>query len=116
MKCRMCSRPLTRVGRLCRECEHEVARLQQGAPGLDGVETIIPESRNTEAIPKRPRLRARNVVLLAFCAGILGAAALRFAFGDEHHAPTRSIMLEGAWSTPASASSGDAQRVAVTPR
>ena len=99
MKCRMCSRPLTRVGRLCRECEHEVARLQQGAPALDGVEMIVPESRSTEGTPKRPRLRARNVVVLAFCAGILGAAALRFAFGDVHRAPARSIMLDGAWST-----------------
>jgi hypothetical protein len=116
MKCRMCSRPLTRVGRLCRECEHEVARLQQGAPALDGVEIIVPESRNTEAAAKRPRLRARNIVVLAFCAGILGAAALRFAFGDEHHAATRSVMLEGAWSAPASASSSEAQRAAVTPR
>jgi hypothetical protein len=116
MKCRMCSRPLTRVGRLCRECEHEVARLQQGAPALDGVETFVPESRNTERTPKWPRLRARNVVVLALCAGILGAAALRFAFGVEHHAPTRSIMLGGVWSTPASASRSEVQRAAVTPR
>jgi hypothetical protein len=50
------------------------------------------------------------------CAGILGAAALRFAFGDEHHAPTRSIMLGGVWSTPASASRSEVQRAAVTPR
>lgn len=116
MKCRMCSRPLTRVGRLCRECEHEVARLRQGAPALDGVEMIVPQSRNTERTPKRLRLRARNVVVLAFCAGILGAAALRFAVDYEHHAPTRSIMLDGAWPRPPAASSREAQRAAVTPR
>jgi len=116
MKCRMCSRPLTRVGRLCRECEHEIARLQQGAPALDGVETIVPESRGTAPAQRRPRLRARNVVVLAFCAGILGAAALRFALEDDHRAPTRSIMLDGAWSTQASANNSEARRAAVTPR
>ena len=116
MKCRMCSRPLTRVGRLCRECEHEIARLQQGAPALDGVETIVPESRGTEPARRRPRLRARNGVGLAFCAGILGAAALRFALEDNHRAPTRSIMLDGAWSTQASANNSEARRAAVTPR
>jgi hypothetical protein len=113
MKCRMCSTPLTRAGRLCRECEHERVRVRQDAPAQDGAELLVPESRIAEIAPRRPRLRARSVVALAFCAGILGAAGVRFALVDEPRAPTRSIMLEpGQAVTPP----GAGQRAAVKPR
>jgi len=116
MKCRMCSRPLTRVGRLCRECDHELARMRQGAPALDGVEMVVPESRSAEGAKKRPRHRARTIVVLAFCVGILGAAGLRFALVNEHRVPTRSVMLDSPWSTQPGATGSEAQRAAVTPR
>jgi hypothetical protein len=116
MKCRMCSRPLTGAGRLCRECEHEVARERQDPPADDGTEALVPDARLAEVPPRRPRLRARSIVALAFCAGVLGVAGLRFALADLHRTPARSIMLDAAWSPHAGSASREPQRAAVTPR
>ena len=40
MKCRLCSQRLTRPGKLCRECEHERARAEEGATPIEGLETV----------------------------------------------------------------------------
>jgi hypothetical protein len=115
-KCRMCSHPLTRPGRLCRECERELARARQRDEAMGSIETVIADDAARAAEPTRPsaRLRARNVVLLAFCVGLLGAAGLRFTVFDEHPTQTRSVMLDPALHA-ASAVPGD-KRGRVTPR
>ena len=114
MKCRMCSRPLTRVGRLCRECEHELARMEQEPALFEGLHGGIAGSPAADALPQPQRRSARSVVLVAFCVGVLGAAGWHFLQPDESRAATRSVMLDAVAATAPHAV-GEARR-APTPR
>jgi len=80
MQCRMCSQRLTRPGKLCRECERELARARQAAASVDGAGTAVPEiepdqlvSASALAAWQRRGVRV-PLVVAAFVLGI-GATA-----------------------------------------
>jgi hypothetical protein len=115
MKCRLCSQRLTRPGKLCRECEHERARAEEGATPIEGLESVIAADARVAEARHGGRIRARNVVLLAFCTGALGAGILRLVLHDGR-GEARSVMLDAALQAPASVAPNADRRRGVTPR
>ena len=80
MQCRMCSQQLTRPGKVCRECERELARARHAAISVEGLETAMPEIEPDPLAPasalSASQRRGLRVPLLvaAFALGI-GATA-----------------------------------------
>jgi hypothetical protein len=109
MKCRMCSHPLTRPGRLCRECERELERARRADFAMDELAGFV--TRSDADAPARhgwsAKLRApRNVIALACCVGIAGAVSVGLVqHGSSRTA--RSVMLDVA---PAAATGSEAAR------
>ena len=115
----MCSQPLTRAGRLCRDCERELAPpAREGDRAADALEGVVAEAgaRMVASARHAPRWRVRNVLLLAFCVGALATLAAHLAL-DNRASPssTRSVMLDRALRAEA-AVAAPVQRNALTPR
>jgi len=82
MQCRMCSQRLPRPGKLCRECERELARARQAAASIETVGSAMPEANGNQLVPASAlsawQRRAVRVplVVAAFCLGMGAVAAL----------------------------------------
>ena len=82
MQCRMCSQRLPRPGKLCRECERELARARQAAASIESVGSAVPEAEGDQLVPASAlsawQRRAVRVplVVAAFCLGMGAMAAV----------------------------------------
>ena len=97
MQCRMCSQRLTRPGRLCRECEHELKRAEHAGYSI-GEASPLDALAQAQPLAGREwlaRLRAPgSVVTVAFAVGIAGAVTLHLADRSEAAQPRGSVMLD----------------------
>jgi hypothetical protein len=98
MQCRMCSQRLTRPGRLCRECERELARARHAAASVEGLETALPDVEPDPRLPASALVawQRRGVrvplVVAAFALGICATAAV---YTMEHtRGAGESVMLD----------------------
>jgi len=95
-QCRMCSKTLTRPGRLCRECERELSRarfagLSAGEPPLVGV---VPETLPTAGNEWLAHVRApASVVAIAFAFGVAATVTLQVIEHSEAAVAHDSVML-----------------------
>jgi hypothetical protein len=100
MQCRMCSQRLTRPGKLCRECERELARARHAAASVEGLATSIPEIETDQlVVPSMVaawRLRGMRVplVVAAFCLGIGATAAVYTLQRTASADAGESVMLD----------------------
>ncbi|MEO8537329.1 MAG: hypothetical protein ABI533_07365 [Betaproteobacteria bacterium] len=96
MHCRMCSQRLTRLGRLCRECERELDAARAGAdsvgafaPGGDAVAT------RGHRLAWPPQLSSRIVLATgAFAVGLAAAAGVYAVSGMRPSAARDSVMID----------------------
>ena len=98
MRCRMCSQRLTRPGRLCRECEHELDR-SRAAASVDTLSSAMPLIDATRAVEPASgwsaRLRTRPVMLaVAFAVGVAGAATFHLTQPTGGPGGGSSVMLD----------------------
>jgi hypothetical protein len=100
MQCRMCSQRLTRPGKLCRECGHELERARFAGASVDDVAAlpVIDASRmaGTEHGAGRfATLRSRaSIITLAFTLGLVGATVLHLAQRPTATMTPGSVMLD----------------------
>lgn len=100
MQCRMCSQRLTRPGKLCRECEHELGRARAVAASVDtlaGAVPLIEASRLAAGSPGRDRiarLRSRPAALAAAFTIGLATAAGAYVVQRTHATAPASVMLD----------------------
>ena len=95
-RCRMCSQRLTGAGRLCRECDHELARARALAEAVDGLAGVTPLAEAARAAEDRlawtTRLPSRPAMLIAaFVVGV--GAAIAFYAMDATGPRGGSVML-----------------------
>ncbi|HJU21117.1 MAG TPA: hypothetical protein VJ891_01285 [Casimicrobiaceae bacterium] len=103
MQCRMCSQRLTRPGKLCRECEHELDRARYSGMSIDA---LVAQSGGGEASRLAEpgwlsRVRSpANIVAIAFAIGV-GSAGLVHVVGTQlPSAPVHSVMPDVDEPTP----------------
>jgi hypothetical protein len=98
MHCRMCSQRLTRPGKLCRECERELARARQAAASVDGAATAMPDIEPDRLMPASALAawQRRGVrVPLVVAAFVLGIGATAGVYTMERTAGAgESVMLD----------------------
>src|SRR4029079_3532328 len=79
MQCRMCSQRLTRPGKLCRECDQELARARAAAASAQGLSSVSSLIESSEAASEyrlagTSRLGAAPVLVAAAFVVVIGAA------------------------------------------
>lgn len=95
MQCRMCSQRLTRPGKLCRECEHELDRARYSGMSIDA---LVAQSGGGEASRLAEpgwlsRVRSPGtIVAVAFAIGVGSAGLLRIVEMQSPTAPAHSVM------------------------
>jgi hypothetical protein len=96
MQCRMCSQRLTRPGKLCRECERELARARQATASVEGLGTAMPELEDQLASSAPSIWQWRSVrVPLAVAAFVLGIGATAGVYTMQRTAGAgESVMLD----------------------
>ena len=100
MQCRMCSQRLTRPGKLCRECDQELARARAtaaSAEGLSSVSSLIQasEAASEDRLAWTARLGSRPaLVAAAFVVGVVAAIALYSVEGSHASGSATSVMID----------------------
>jgi hypothetical protein len=98
MQCRMCSQRLTRPGRLCRECDQELARARALAAAGDGLSPVAPltgASTFDDLLVSAARLTSPpGVVVVAFVVGIVAAIAVYSVERSHASGSGESVMID----------------------
>ncbi|HEX6136336.1 MAG TPA: hypothetical protein VF059_01650 [Casimicrobiaceae bacterium] len=99
--CRMCSQPLTRPGRLCRECESELDRERLAAASIGDLgASLLPLEASRPAEPGaqegwQTRLWSRPLLVVgAFSIGLASAGTLYVAQRSLTPPGAESVMLD----------------------
>lgn len=100
MQCRMCSQRLTRPGKLCRECGHELEQARLAGLPVDELAAVSPVDASRMPVAEGGarcfgRLRSRGSVLAAaFTIGVVGATAAHLAQRSNAVTAPGSVMLD----------------------
>jgi len=98
MQCRMCSQRLTRPGRLCRECDQELARARALAAAVDGLSPVAPlagASTVDDLLVSTARLTSPPaLVVVAFVVGIVAAIAVYSVERSHASGSGESVMID----------------------
>jgi hypothetical protein len=103
MQCRMCSQRLTRPGKLCRECEHELDRARYSGISIDA---LVAQSGGGEASRLAEpgwlsRVRSpATIVAVAFAIGVGSAGLVHIVETQPPSAPVHSVMPDVDEPTP----------------
>jgi hypothetical protein len=97
MQCRMCSQRLTRPGKLCRECDRELARARSLTASTEGL-AAMPLPLDPSAIDMQDRLawtsRLTSRTAIVVGAFVIGSALAAALYTVEHaRASGESVML-----------------------
>jgi hypothetical protein len=97
MQCRMCSQRLTRPGKLCRECEHELERARQAGVSIGELVPPLATVDTSHMTGTRWVARLRSpgpVVAAAFAIGLVGAVSLHAIESSTAGVSAASVMLD----------------------
>lgn len=96
-QCRMCSQRMTRPGRLCRECERELARARYAGVSLGEVEPTLASAEASRVVANDWLARLRtpgSAIAVAFAIGVSATVALHVADNSEAAVAHGSVMLD----------------------
>jgi hypothetical protein len=100
MQCRMCSQRLTRPGKLCRECDQELARARAAAASAENLSSVsplieAPEAANEDRLAWTAHAGSRPaLVAAAFVVGIAAAVALYSMERSRASGSGVSVMID----------------------
>lgn len=97
MQCRMCSQRLTRPGKLCRECEHELERARQAGVSIGELVPPLATVDTSHMTGTRWVAHLRSpgpVVAAAFAIGLVGAISLHAVESSTASVSAASVMLD----------------------